>query len=60
MNEYKREEAAARAAALLHNTGGTYAAAAYATGFWPTTISRWRRRLQVPRDASLSVLRRCT
>jgi transcriptional regulator with XRE-family HTH domain len=52
-----RQELRARLGVLRHNTGGTYRAAAEASGISAQTISAWSRGQRVPRTSSMEKLR---
>lgn len=57
MKQYREEEARARVSALLHNAGGTYAAASRETGVHPVQLSGWHRGVHVPQERSMKKLR---
>jgi transposase-like protein len=54
------EEARARVGALLHNNGGTYAAASRATGISPMQLANWHQGRHVPRVVNQTRLRELT
>jgi hypothetical protein len=55
-----KQEAAARVAALVHNSGGTYAASSRVTGLSAQSLSQWQRKLHAPARHSLGQLREHT
>jgi transposase-like protein len=57
---HREEEAQARVSALLHNSGGTYAAASRETGVHHGQLSGWHRGLHVPQARSMEKLREVT